>query len=121
LDLIDRAKSNGIKVTAWTADELYGRNGTFLDGLDERSEAFVVEIPPSAHVWLSKPKVLKKPPRNRAWSLRKLLRVAFGRWPVEDCFREAKEELGLDHFECRGWRCIDPEKIKSVSPKPPRG
>src|SRR5690606_30441218 len=23
-----------------------------------------------------------------------------------DCFREAKEELGLDHFECRGWRCI---------------
>lgn len=40
------------------------------------------------------------------WSLRKLLRVAFGRWPIEDCFREAKEELGLDHFECRGWRCI---------------
>jgi hypothetical protein len=25
---------------------------------------------------------------------------------VEDCFREAKEELGLDHYECRGWRCI---------------
>ena len=25
---------------------------------------------------------------------------------MEDCFREAKEELGLDHFECRGWRCI---------------
>ena len=34
------------------------------------------------------------------------LYVAFGRWPIEDCFREAKEELGLDHFECRGWRCI---------------
>lgn len=25
---------------------------------------------------------------------------------MEDCFREAKEELVLDHFECRGWRCI---------------
>jgi len=25
---------------------------------------------------------------------------------IEDCFRETKEELGLDHFECRGWRCI---------------
>jgi SRSO17 transposase len=202
LDLIDRAKRNGIKVMAWTADEFYGRDGTFLDGLDERGEAFVVEIPPAAHVWLSKPKVQKKPYRNctgrpkkyprlrrrdekpsevqnlakyspafaqqtaqryrikdahrgsevweirwqtcwrkthtdhlvskqctlivarnvltgetkyflsnqvpgrDGWSLRKLLRVAFGRWPVEDCFREAKEELGLDHFECRGWRCI---------------
>ena len=186
---------------AWAADELYGRDGPFLDGLDERGEAFVVEIPPNAHVWLTRPKVLKKPPQNRTgrpkkyprlrkreqkpsevqnlakyspafqqapqryrikdthrgsevweirwhtcwrkthtdklvskqctlivacnvltgetkyflsnrvpgrdgWSLRKILRVAFGRWPVEDCFREAKEELGLDHFECRGWRCI---------------
>ena len=187
---------------AWTADELYGRDGKFLDGLDQRGETFVVEVPPNAHVWLAKPKVLRKPPPNRrgrpfkyprlrkrdqqpseakslakyspafreqtpqryrikdthrgsevweicwekcwrkthtnklvskqgtllvarnvltgemkyfmancvpgrnGWSLRKILRVAFGRWPVEDCFREAKEELGLDHFECRGWRCI---------------
>ncbi len=45
------------------------------------------------------------PGRNN-WSLRKILRVAFGRWPVEDCFREAKEELGLDHFECRSWHGI---------------
>jgi hypothetical protein len=45
-------------------------------------------------------------PGRDGWSLRKILRVAFGRWPVEDCFREAKEELGFDHFECRGWRCI---------------
>lgn len=202
LDLIDRAKSNGIQVMAWTADELYGCNGPFLDGLDQRGEAFVVEVPPHARVWLSKPKVLRKPPQNGSnrakryprlrkreqkprevqdlvkyspalreqtpqryrikdtqrgtevweirwhvcwrkastaalvsrqctlivarnvltnetkyflanrvpgrdgWSLRKLLRVAFGRWPIEDCFREAKEELGFDHFECRGWRCI---------------
>jgi SRSO17 transposase len=200
--LIDRAKGNGIEVMAWTADELYGRDGAFLDGLDEQGEAFVVEIPPNAHVWLTKPKVLRKPPPNGkgrpkkyprlrkrdqkpsevqnlakyspafreqtpqryrikdthrgsevweirwqtcwrkthtgqlvskqctlvvarnvltgetkyflsnrvpgrdGWTLRKILRVAFGRWPVEDCFREAKEELGLDHFECRGWRCI---------------
>ena len=202
LDLVDRAKANGIEVIAWNADELYGRDGHFLDGLDERNEAYVVEIPPNAHAWLSKPKVLRKPPKNRTgrprryprlrrrdakpsevqnlakysptftdqtpqryrikdthkgpevweirwstcwrkthtddlvshqctlivaknvltdevkyflsnrvpgrngWSLRKILRVAFGRWPVEDCFREAKEELGLDHFECRSWRCI---------------
>ena len=187
---------------AWNADELYGRDGHFLDGLDQRKQAFVVEVPVDTHVWLSKPKVLQEPAKNKVgrprrsralrqrdakpsevqnlakyssrftsqkpqpyrikdthkgpevweirwhtcwrrthtddlfsrqctlvvakhvltgevkyflsnrvpgrqgWSVRKILRVAFGRWPVEDCFREAKEELGLDHFECRSWHCI---------------
>lgn len=50
LDLVDRSKANGIEVEAWTADELYGRSGAFLDGLDQRGEAYVVEIPPDAHV-----------------------------------------------------------------------
>jgi hypothetical protein len=49
---------------AWTADELYGRDSAFLDGLDELEEAFVVEVPTNAHVWLTKPKVLKIPPPN---------------------------------------------------------
>jgi hypothetical protein len=39
-------------------------------------------------------------------TLRFLLRVAFGRWSIESCFREGKEELGLDHYEVRGWRCV---------------
>jgi SRSO17 transposase len=202
LEMIDRCKANGIRVMAWNADEFYGRDGHFLDGLDERGEAFVVEIQPNTHVWLKKPKVLKnegkshigrpkrprylrkrdeKPsevqnlaryspefyeqspqrylindthkgeevweirwstcwrkthngklvsnqctlivaknvrtgevkyflsnrvPGRKGWTLRMILKVAFGRWPVEDCFREAKEELGLDHFECRSWHGI---------------
>lgn len=202
---MDRARGNGIRVKAWTFDELYGRDGQFLDGLDERGEAFVGEVPPNFHVWLSRPTVLRQGPKNQGqkggrrakyprlarrnarpsevqnlarysvgftaqkaqqyrlkdtchgpevweikwhtcwrkthgsslvsrqgtlivarnvltgerkyffsnrvpgrdgWTLRDLLRVAFGRWQVEACFREAKEELGWDHFECRGWRCI---------------
>ena len=39
-------------------------------------------------------------------TLRWMLRVAFGRWVVETCFRTAKQELGMDHFEVRGWRCV---------------
>ena len=39
-------------------------------------------------------------------TLRWLLRVAFSRWSIEYCFRVAKEELGMDHFQVRGWRCI---------------
>lgn len=201
---MDRALGNGIRVKAWTFDELYGRDGQFLDGLDERGEAFVGEVPPNFHVWLAQPIVLRKQPKNQGktgrrakyprlarrqappcevqnlaryspgfreqkaqkyrikdtchgpevweiqwhtcwrkthagglvsrqgtlivarnvltgetkyffsnrvpgrdgWTLRDLLRVAFGRCQVEACFREVKEELGWDHFECRGWRCI---------------
>lgn len=200
--MISRAAANGICVKAWTFDELYGRDGQFLDGLEARGQAYVGEVPPNFHVWLSPPQVLRKPPPNRpgrraqyprlsrrdarprevqnlaryspgltaqnaqryrikdtckgpevweikwhtcwrktssvklvsregtllvarqvltgevkyfhsnrvpgrdGWKLRDLLRVAFGRSHVEGCFREVKEELGWDHFECRGWRCI---------------
>lgn len=197
LDLIDGAKANGITVLAWTFDELYGRGAEFLDGLDNRGEAFVGEIPPDFRVWLEKPKKRRNPPKTgnknrfrrslpqssqvqhvrkhspsfydqtpqlyrikdtergaevweirwhtcwrkiqdergvsnqctlivarnvrtgewkyflsnqvpgrRGWTVRAILRVAFGRWDVEGCFRESKEELGWDHFECRGWRCV---------------
>ena len=71
LELIDRAKANGIRMMAWTADELYGHDGAFLDGLDARGEAYVVEIPPHSHVWLSQPHVLKHPPSNRPGRPRK--------------------------------------------------
>jgi len=205
---IDRALANGIRVSAWTFDELYGRDGKFLDGLASRGQVFVGEIPSTFHGWVEKPRVLRKGPkrpgkagrrkqyprvargrpscevrnlvkyspvfREQAWqryrikdtdkgpevwevkwapfwrkgakglptrrhclivarnvltgevktflsnrvpgewnpvtgkyvTLRWLLRVAFGRWTIESCFRQGKEELGLDHYEVRGWRCV---------------
>lgn len=200
MELIDRALANGIVVSAWTFDELYGRDSKFLDGLDQRGEAYVAEIPADTQVWTSKPQVIRRRPKKRqgrpkkvprtrrrparckvrnllkhsakfqsqSWqryrikdtnkgpevwevkwlrvwrktgeklpsrqqtlvvarhvrtgevkfflsnqvvgrdgvTLRRLLRVAFGRWSIEACFRIAKEELGMDHFEVRGWRCI---------------
>jgi SRSO17 transposase len=50
--------------------------------------------------------VCNRVPGDKGVSVRWLLRVAFGRWSVEAVFREAKEELGLDHYEVRGWRCV---------------
>jgi len=35
-----------------------------------------------------------------------VLHVAYSRWPIEQCFREEKDELGFDHFEVRNWRSI---------------
>ena len=36
-------------------------------------------------------------------SLEELVRVARGRWAIEQFHRETKDELGLDHFEGRRW------------------
>ncbi len=44
----------------------------------------------------------RNPVTGKYVTLRWLLRVAFGRWSIESCFREGKEELGLDHYEVRG-------------------
>jgi SRSO17 transposase len=202
VELIERALGNGIRVSAWTFDELYGRDSKFLDALEQLRQTFVAEVPVDFHAWLQKPKILrtgskkskklsrrKKYPRlarrrpacevrnlltyspifrEQSWqryrikdtdngpkvwevkwavcwrkgkdglpgrrhclivarnvlteevkyfvsnrvpgakgiTLRWLLRVAFGRWTVERCFREAKDELGMDHYQVRGWRCV---------------
>jgi len=45
-------------------------------------------------------------PQSEGVSLEWLLWVAFSRWPIESCFQQAKDELGMDHFEVRGWRGI---------------
>jgi SRSO17 transposase len=207
VDMIDRALANGVRVAAWTCDELYGRDGKFLNALEQRRQVFVAEIPVDFRGWTRKPRILCQRPENaghgcpkdyprlaagyhlsevrtlarhspvfrkqssqryrikdtdkgpQVWevkwavfwrkdedglptrrqclivarnvltgevkyflanrvpgeinpvtgqyvTLRWLLRVAFGRCSIESCFREGKEELGLDHYEVRGWRCV---------------
>lgn len=36
-------------------------------------------------------------------SFGKLTRAATLRWPIEQCFEEGKEQLGMDHYEHRSW------------------
>ena len=38
-----------------TADELYGRNGQFLDALEELDHKYVVEVPVTTNVWTTDP------------------------------------------------------------------
>jgi SRSO17 transposase len=202
LELIDRALGNGVRVAAWTFDELYGRDSKFLDGLEQRQQMFIGEVPMDFHGWVQEPKILRSGPkmrkkqgrgkeyprlarrrpscevrnlltysplfREQSWqryrikdtdkgpevwevkwavfwrkgadglphrqhcllvarnvltqevkyfvanrvpgrkgtTLRWLLRAAFERWSVERCFRVAKDELGMDHYQVRGWRCL---------------
>ena len=36
--------------------------------------------------------------------LTELVRLSGMRWPIEACFAEGRQELGLDHYEVRSWR-----------------
>ena len=200
---IAHSLNNGIRVFAWTFDEFYGRDGTFLDGLGALGQNYVAEVPSDFTGWVKEPRILLSPttqkrhkrgrkhifPRLSAkalpasevanllvysrafqkqkwrkfhikdgekgpvvwevkWSefyrkqgadslpgsthclivarnvlnpdevkyfvsnmvpgsnevtLKKLLRTAFSRWPIERCFKLAKNEIGMDHFEVRSW------------------
>ena len=40
---------------------------------------------------------------EEALSLRRFVRLAKGRWRIEQDYRELKDERGLDHFEGRSW------------------
>ena len=48
------------------------------------------------HVYLA---WLKQPPAKG-----RMLRLSRGRWPIEQYFQRGKDDLGLDHYEGRGWR-----------------
>lgn len=39
-----------------------------------------------------------------ATPLRELVQVAGARWAIQECFRSAKGQAGLDHYQVRGWR-----------------
>ena len=42
--------------------------------------------------------------------LNELVAAAKARWRIEQDYRELKEELGLDHFEGRGWLALAPPR-----------
>jgi len=66
LDQVSRSLQNGIRVSAWTFDAWYGRDGEFLDGLDSRGQNYVGEIPSDFCGWLYEPEILVRPtPQER--------------------------------------------------------
>lgn len=58
---VRRALRNGIRVSAWTFDETYGRGAEFLDGMDALGQNYVGEIPSDFYGWALQPRVLLAP------------------------------------------------------------
>lgn len=57
LELYDRARENGLAFDWVTFDEGYGSKPLFLQGLDERGQLFVAEVPTTFSCWLEAPPV----------------------------------------------------------------
>jgi SRSO17 transposase len=75
------------------------------------SHGFVDGQPPRKEVWLlvEWPETENEPTRyflcdlSPNYTLRRLVRLAKSRWKIEQDYQQLKEELGLDHYEGRGW------------------
>ena len=78
LGMVDRALGHGVRVWAWTFDELYGRDTAFLDGLEQRGQVFVGEVPTNFHGWVKEPRVLHDGPSPRRGCKKKYPRLARG-------------------------------------------
>jgi SRSO17 transposase len=52
--------------------------------------------------WMLARRSISDPPART--TLATLVRVAGRRWPVEECFQQAKNETGLDEYQVRDWR-----------------
>lgn len=61
LEQITHALNNGIRVFAWTFDEWYGRDGSFLDGLQSLGQNYVAEVPANFTGWVKEPQILLNP------------------------------------------------------------
>ncbi len=61
LEQIKRGLGSGIRVAAWTFDELYGGSYDFLDGLDRLGQTYVAEVPCTFCGWAKEPAVLLRP------------------------------------------------------------
>src|SRR5262249_7686150 len=79
LGMVERALAHGVRVQAWTFDEGYGRDSAFLDGLEQRRQVFVGEVPTHFHGWVIQPRVLCDGPSPRWGRKRAYPRLARGR------------------------------------------
>lgn len=55
LDMVRRARANGVRFGWVGADSLYGNNQQFLNGLEDMGEKFMADVHRSLKVWLVEP------------------------------------------------------------------
>jgi SRSO17 transposase len=115
-DQIRRTRAVGRVTFDWiTADEQYGRDGNFLDALEEDGQRYVVEVPVNTSVWTADPSTQMRswcgngrPPKNpRRDSVRSVQQVAESlprsAWQVLQLRSGAKGPLAFEFARVRVW------------------
>lgn len=86
--LLERIAANGLVKFDWVvADEEFGRNGKFLDALENRGQRYLVEVPTNTTVWTVDPSTA--PPSS-----------APGRPPEIRWVREVAAALPAENWQC---------------------
>jgi len=78
LELYDRSRENGVTFDWLSFDEGYGGKPLFLQGLDNRSQPFVGEVPVTFTGWIHPPRVTDRPFRRGRGRGRKTPRIVSG-------------------------------------------
>jgi SRSO17 transposase len=82
LELLDRARGNGVTFDWLTFDEWYGGKPEFLRELDVRGQVFVAEVPRTFTGWIQEPRVTNRPFRRGRGHGRKTPRLLSGSRPA---------------------------------------
>ena len=105
-------QAKGWKKVRWREGTKGWLESRFWAARVQPSHGFVDGQPPHKEVWLlvEWPEAEKEPTKYflcdlpASHTLRRLVRIAKSRWKIEHDYHQLKQELGLDHFEGRGWR-----------------
>ena len=104
-------KAQGWKQVRWREGTKGWLESRFYACRVQPSHGFHEGRPPHQEVWLlvEWPRAEKEPTKYflcdlpTHYTLRRLVRIAKGRWKIEQDYQQLKEELGLDHYEGRSW------------------
>jgi SRSO17 transposase len=85
-----------------TADEEFGRDGAFLDALEQGHQRYLVEVPCDTTVWTSKP--MRQTPDEFVWQVRHLAdTLPAHAWQLIKLREGAKGPLAFEFARLRVW------------------
>jgi len=85
-----------------TGDEECGRDGGFLDALENGNQRDLVEVPADTAVWPDRP--LRQTPDECVWQVSQLAETIPAKaWRVIQLREDAKGQLGMAQYEARSW------------------